>query len=441
MFEKFYLCMPAFIQTILISIFALKYRYRKLNEKPTSIKDNSELVDAHNIKIKSFIANAKKSKYWMNRFGEFSINYESIDVIKELKKMPLISKDDIKNNYKDIIIQQKGILNIKTSGTTGSGLKLTTTKYSEAIMWHYFSRFRARFNLYEDDWCGYFCGRTIKNINDNDSKHWRINYVGKQILFSNYHLSIFTIQEYINCLNTYRPPWIHGYPSFLTLLSALAEETGLSLDYIPKGITLGSESVTQHHKVTISKFFKILPVELYCQTEGVAMISECQNRNLHVDEEFSYVEFEPIDKKNNLYEIVGTNFHNNSFPLFRYRTGDLVYITDKECSCGNVGRVVDSIDGRKEDVIILSNGKVIGRLDHIFKNMVNVTEAQIFQCTDLSIIFRVVKGSLYSDNDEKMLISEIKSRFPNDACYEIVYVNEIERTINGKLRFVVRENI
>lgn len=440
MLERFYLRMPAFIQSTLISIFALKYRYRKVFKRPDIVNDYSALVELHNKKLKSLITNAEKSKYWDYNLRKYSVSNESKDAISELNKIPLISKVEIKNNYEDIIIQQKGIINLKTSGTTGTGLKMTTTKYCEAIMWHYFSRYRERFNIYENDWCGYFCGRTVKDINDNHSKPWRTNYFGKQIIFSNYHLGLDTIQEYINCLNTYQPPWIHGYPSFLTLLSGLAVERGLELNYRPKGVTLGSESVSQHQKNSISKFFQVVPTELYCQTEGVAMISECKNGKLHVDEEFSYVEFVEVDKKNNLYEIIGTNFHNNSFPLFRYRTGDMVKITNKKCSCGHLGRVVDSIDGRKEEVVILPNGARIGRLDHIFKNMVNVTEAQIIQHKDLSIVFRIVKGSLYSDQDEKALLVEIKSRFPDDVRYQLTYVNEIERTSNGKLRFVVREN-
>ena len=31
------------------------------------------------------------------------------------------------------------------------------------------------------------------------------------------------------------------------------------------------------------------------------------------------------------------------------------------------------------DYVVLSNGAVVGQLDHIFKNLVNIREAQIYQ--------------------------------------------------------------
>lgn len=440
MLENMYLKMPALIQSIFISIFSLKYIYRKKNKKiKLFASDSSILRDVHNKNLKILFSESEKSQYWLSKINQYNVDRLSDEPIEELKKLPIISKSDVNSRFDEINIKQPGTINIKTSGTSGSGLHMTTTKNAEAIMWSFFSRYRARFNIHDGDWCGYFCGRTIKDINDNLTNPWRKNYIGKQILFSNYHLSLGTISEYIGCLNKYQPPWIHGYPSFLTLLSELAKESGLKLKYKPKGVTLGSETVNENQKRSIAKLFNVTPTELYCQTEGVAMISECQHGNLHVDEEFSYVEFEEIDPNNNLYEIVGTNIYNRSFPLFRYRTGDIIEFTNRECHCGNLGRVVDSIDGRIEDSIVLPNGIKIGRLDHIFKSMTNIIEAQIFQNKDLSIIFRIVKSDFYTTEDEVKLKSEIDLRLSESALYEIVYVNKIERTMTGKLRFVVRE--
>ncbi len=102
----------------------------------------------------------------------------------------------------------------------------------------------------------------------------------------------------------------------------------------------------------------------------------------------------------NQFRIVGTNFTNIAFPLLRYDTVDIATITGKICDCGRTGRVVDKIDGRSEDYIVLKNGAKIGRLDQIFKDLVNIKEAQIYQREKGKIEIKVVRNKEYSSCDE-----------------------------------------
>lgn len=60
--------------------------------------------------------------------------------------------------------------------------------------------------------------------------------------------------------------------------------------------------------------------------------------------------------------------------------------------------------GRLEDYFILKNGAKIGRLDHIFKDLIMVREAQIYQEYSGKIEMRIVKREEYSDKDEKKTI-------------------------------------
>lgn len=51
--------------------------------------------------------------------------------------------------------------------------------------------------------------------------------------------------------------------------------------------------------------------------------------------------------------------------------------TNQRCDCGMGGRVVDYIVGRIEDYVYLSDGRMIGRLDHLFKDAKYVRNGQI----------------------------------------------------------------
>ena len=126
-------------------------------------------------------------------------------------------------------------------------------------------------------------------------------------------------------------------------------------------------------------------------------------------------------------------------PLIRYDVGDVVSISDYDCRCGKPGRLLKGIDGRKEDYVVLNNGALIGRLDHVFKDLVNIREAQIYQKTLGKITIRIVPGDRYSMQDEQAVLEEVRSRIGHNMDIELDHVKELERSQNGKLRFVISE--
>lgn len=102
-------------------------------------------------------------------------------------------------------------------------------------------------------------------------------------------------------------------------------------------------------------------------------------------------------------------------------------------------RRVLSIDGRNEDFIKLPDGNKLGRLDHIFKNFIEIREAQIYQDVTGKITLKIVKNSDYDRSVERRLLSEARKRMGSDVCLKINYVDSIERTSRGKLKFVISE--
>ncbi len=184
---------------------------------------------------------------------------------------------------------------------------------------------------------------------------------------------------YVEELNRRRPPWLHGYPSLLSLLAGHLLESGRRLDYQPRWVTVGSENLLSRQVQLIEQAFGVRCLQHYGMTEAVANISQYTDGNLYVDEDFAAVEFLPNDAGS--FSVVGTNLSNLAFPLVRYQVGDDVQLPEGGADFGGAfpGRRVASIDGRKEDYVVLRNGARVGRMDHIFKDMVTVREAQIVQ--------------------------------------------------------------
>ncbi|ASD68098.1 hypothetical protein B1L02_14495 [Pseudoalteromonas piscicida] len=287
----------------------------------------------------------------------------------------------------------------------------------------------------EGDWCGLFGGRNIISPAYRGTVFHRINYASSQVLFSCYHLSRETVKYYVDALNNKRLMWLHGYPSFLSELAGLALTEGLKLKYTPTVITIGAENLSSHQSDLIFRFFGVTPRQHYGLAESVSNISESKDGRFVVDEDFSYTEFIESNVQG-CYRIVGSNFTNKAFPLFRYDSGDLAYGVNETV----FPREVSAIDGRKEDVIVLKSGAVVGRLDHIFKDAIYVSEAQIIQKRNLSLIIKVVCSDLWEESKHySELLREFRSRLGDDLDISIECVDRIQRTKSGKLRFVISE--
>jgi len=244
--------------------------------------------------------------------------------------------------------------------------------------------------------------------------------------------------QYVTELRRTKPPWLHGYPSALALVAAYLVENSIDLGYPVHWITIGAENLLPQQSVLLEKAFGVRPKQHYGMVEAVANASECEHGKLHVDEDFAAVEF-VRDPHGEGWRVVGTNFTNLATPMLRYDVGDVVTLSNATCSCGRPGRVVESVDGRKDDYVVLHNGVRLGRMDHIFKDLTHVREAQIYQERPGEIIIRVVPGPGYDEEDECLLLAETKKRIGNETSIIVQYLDKLQRTQVGKLRLVVSE--
>jgi phenylacetate-CoA ligase len=449
-FENLYLHMPAFCQNVMCSLYGAWLNHRRYGNTYETLERKvfereqwvPELIKSFtHWRCQAIVKHAASTvPYYRRLFAEMHINPQDIRKPEDLKVLPIIRKELVQQNLTDFQSESKSRMRYSltnTSGTTGAGLVFPITLEAEQEQWAVWWRYRFRFVLGRNTWYAHFYGKSVVPFERSKPPFWRINSPGRQILFSAYHISEHNIPYYIEELNRRQPPWIQGYPSILALLASFMLDSGLELDYKPRIITIGAENLLTQQKLIIQKAFGTVCRQHYGLAECVANISECPEGNLHVDEDFAHVEFLPIE--GNLYRIIGTNYTNYAFPLIRYDTGDLAELEDpdKRCPCGRSGRLVRSIDGRKEDYVLTPDGRRIGRLDHIFKNMVNIRECQIFQQNVERVIFRLVRSKDYTEKDEKVLLHEAQIRLGNQIKIDIDYVEAIERTKLGKLRFVI----
>jgi phenylacetate-CoA ligase len=192
----------------------------------------------------------------------------------------------------------------------------------------------------------------------------------------------------------------------------------------------------------IERAFGCKVFNYYGNQESCAQIVECEKGSHHLNLEYSYVEFLGRDDKpiggDSEGRIVGTAFGNYAMPLVRYDIGDVVVLSArKKCECGRGGILVDRVIGRTDDYILTPDGRFVGRLDHLFKDAVNVKMAQIVQDDVEEMVIRIVKEPAYTKKEERLIRDEARARLGTEIDVHFEYVDDIPRTKNGKFRFIV----
>jgi phenylacetate-CoA ligase len=379
----------------------------------------------------------------LNRFIDYAkYNIDFYKNCSDIYSSPVIDKTRVKKNYSAIKNGKPSYI-ISSSGTTGQPLKVPYS--SEALQKEY------AFWWYHRSFCGVkrgdriatIAGHKVIDVRNKRPPFWVYNKADNQVIFSSYHLSEYNLQYYIEELNRFKPLFIHGYPSSIYLFAHYILANNSVLNFRPNMIVASSETLLNFQRLAIEKAFGSKVYIWYGNTEQCGHITECEWGKLHIQPLHSYVRI--MNAKNQDVKlgargcIVATNFLNRCFPLINYNTGDFVTLSvDQSCKCGRPGQIVEQIDGRLEDYIVLPDKRLIGRLDHIFKKAMHVKMAQIEQYKPAEIIVHIVKEPHFNAHEEKEILRELRSRVGDEIVISFDYPAFIEMTRQIKYRFIIQ---
>ena len=448
--EEIYLKLPLLLQNVACSVEGMRVARSRRNgtfRKELAAVESREFWSVERMRefrdqrLRRFVAHAAATvPYYRTWFQGSGMSPEEIRGLDDLRLLPTLSKHEVQERGSEFCseaVRDNQCTMAHTSGTTGGGLRFRTTAQALREQWAVYWRYRQSHGIQLDTWCAYFGGRLIVPLSQQKPPFWRYNYPGRQLLFSGYHLNEANLKHYVEKLRHAQAPWLHGYPSLLALLANYMIDRRLELGYRVRWVTVGAENLLADQADAIAKAFGFAARQHYGMSEAVANISECEQGVLHVDEDFAAVEFIPNGFGG--YRIVGTNLSNMATPLLRYDVRDDVQLRAQPCSCGRPGRTVATLDGRREDYVVLANGTCLGRLDHVFKDLAHIREAQIYQIRPGAITIRVVRNQSYSVDDERALVHSAKEKVGADIQITIEYRDCLERSRTGKLRFVISE--
>jgi phenylacetate-CoA ligase len=373
------------------------------------------------------------------------IDWRSICSAGDLHLLPLLDKQEIRLREHLFItegVNPKSLWMEKTSGSTGTSLRIYWPKSMLPKFWAVMEAMvRNVAGVAQDMPRAMVGGRPIVSGATSKPPYWRFNRRWRQLYLSSYHISTRTVSHYEKAIREYGCQWMTGYGSAMAALAEGALKTEIAP--IPlRAVIASGDSLLPSMRKAIEQFFQCKCYDHYGQAEGVAMAMECPLGRMHVIPALGIIEVLREDgspcQPGQVGEIVATGLFNDAMPLIRYRMGDYAaWAPDQSCACGNSQPTITQLEGRTDDYLITSDGRKIGRLSTAMKRSPTIHSAQIVQDQPGHAYLLVRPGEGYQSNHARNVRDDMLERIGLFEL-EIIEVNEIPKTPQGKTALVVR---
>jgi len=114
-------------------------------------------------------------------------------------------------------------------------------------------------------------------------------------------------------------------------------------------------------------------------------------------------------------------------------------LSDKACAEGRGLHVIDTVQGRKTDFVVRSDGTVMHALAviYVLREMSEVAQFKFIQHETCRVEVRVVPRGAWSEAASRRVIAGLQARLGTECAVEVVLVDSIAPEASGKHRYVV----
>ncbi len=381
--------------------------------------------------------------YYRSTFAEHGFDPLKLQSTDDLRACPTLDKRAIQENRDGLAsqaISARERLYITTGGSTGvpvgfylqKGVSRPKEQAFLETMW-------GRVGYTKGSRLAVIRGHVTSNadqgrIDDYDStRDW--------LMLSSYHLTPQRAAEYLEKIETFKPDFLHAYPSAVLQLAQLLVTQRQSWRLPLRGILCGSEWMSLDQKTLVEKVFGCRVYRWYGHSERVILAGEGRTSpNFYFFPTYGFVEFGAPDA-DGLQEVIGTTFDNFAMPLIRYRTGDYVRVTHTGLEFP--WAAVSEIAGRGQEFLVTRSGRRISLTafnmhDTIFDGFVAV---QFRQDEPGQAEFRFIPNSRFQESQLGALRRRLSEKLGPDFAIELKASSELEKTSRGKHRWLVSKLI
>ncbi len=411
--------------------------------KKTDKSSLSELIAYQNEHLNKIIEYSYNSiPYYRKLFDKLHLHPSDIKTVKDLNKLPILTKKDIIKNRDDFypVNGFAKYIDISTGGSTGEPLKFRISKLNSDMSFAILLRGWGFSDYIIGDKIAVIAGGSLmgKKLSlKNRLKYYILNFRS----YPSYGMDEDLLKIYVSDMIKWQPNYIRGYASSVFLLAQYIHNNNLQNNFHLKGIFTTSEMLFKNQRDFISDIFEVDVYDTYGLNDGGITAFECKMHNgMHIDMERGILEV--VDKYNkNIYEqegrILATTLTEFSMPLIRYDTGDIGISSQDKCDCGCERPLLKQLKGRVTDTLKL-NGKFIGGpVITVLMGKTNTLQYQFVQLESNKLLIKILKGEAYTKKDEDFIRESVVSHI-GEIIIIFEYVNSFHVDSGKKHKFIIK---
>ena len=399
----------------------------------------------------------KNVEFYRNKMDEAGVKPEDIHGIEDLHKLPFITKDDLRDQYPYGLVGvplSECVRIQSTSGTTGRRVVAFYTQEDLDIWEECCARAIVAAGGTKDDVChvcyGYGLFTGGPGLNGGSHK------VGCLTL----PMSSGNTERQLQFMTDLGSTIICCTPSYAANLAEAINERGIRDKIKLKAGIFGAEPWTEEMRHNIEEALGIKAYDIYGLTEisGPGVSFECEEQaGMHIQEDHFIPEIiNPVTgevlPEGEVGELVFTCITKKAFPLIRYRTRDLFYLTRKKCSCVRTHIRMHKPMGRSDDMMVIKGVNVFpSQIETVLLKRGYQANYQIIvdrkgnndTClVKVELTPEMAEDTIRSNEArEKELVSKLKSMLGIRVDVKVVPPKSIERSEGKAVRVIDKRNL
>ncbi|MDV2079741.1 phenylacetate--CoA ligase family protein [Marinobacter xestospongiae] len=441
---------PVWFQNLLVSAYGYNlYRkrytggYRELLEQVRRARhwDADEIEAYQSERLHEMVRHCRHSvPYYQSLFAKLGLTEQDFTATRDLTKLPILDKATLRAEPERFRAAGEQPFMIQhTSGSTGTPLALAVNRRTYQLAMALLVEFEEYHGVPFGARRATFAGRMIQPAECTTPPFARFNRAENQMLFSSYHLNDNSFPWYQQALEHFQPMELIGYPSAIADLANHYQQAGTRPGFQPQAVVTNSETLLDWQRTVIESVFGC-PVRDYYGTAEYALFAGQDSEGLYrLNPVLGITEAIPDETTGaETATLVATTLTNTTMPLLRYRIGDTAQLPEPAYQPVRPASLA-RINGRIDDYVETPDGRRIGRLDHIFKGLNGIAEAQIVQDAKDHCTIKVVVQPDLDPAELRTLEDNLSKRTAGMLAITIQQVDRIPRGANGKFRAVIRE--
>jgi len=408
----------------------------------------AELEKLQEMKLTDLLQSACTHTPWhRERILAAGIDPDGQVTLEDLRTLPVMDKQDAFTHGDEMVWHTVpgGAFKYNTGGSSGQPLIFHYGRRRQAS--DAAGRMRARrwWGVEPGDPEVYLWGAPVELDKTDRVKTLRDRLLN-QLVLNAFEMSPASMDTYAQAIQSYQPCCIYGYASSLALFAAHVIERSVSFR-LPrlKVVCTTGEPLLEYQRQLIGKAFQV-PVanEFGSRDIGFTAHETPAGQMLLMSESIILEVLDAQDQPvapGETGEAVMTALESLAQPFIRYRTGDVVRVSDDSCQAGRGLHVIGEVLGRMTDFIVRSDGTIMHALAviYVLRAVQGVAEFRIVQHTVHDIEVLVVPNAGWQETSRGSIERGLQGRLGEDVRIDLRLVEGIPPEASGKHRYVVSE--